>query len=400
MRVDDNYNADGGSLNSWSLEISVDDTTTTTPPPTAPVSGDLVNADILHDQGIKGTGITVAILDTGLWNKSSIIDNSNGNRVLAEYDVSLNHPDYDDEKYEVDIGDPNGHGTHITSIILGHEILQNGDWQGIAPEVNLVAVKAFNEHGASSYIDVIAALDWIVSHKDAYDIRVVNLSFSATPQSFYWEDPLNQAVMAAWQSGIVVVAAAGNSGPDPMTIGVPGNVPYIITVGAMTDNYTPEDLSDDVVTSFSSAGPTHERFVKPDVVAPGGHMVGMMPYSSRIPMQHPNFRLSNNSKYYEMSGTSQSAAVVSGIVALMLEADPTLTPDDVKCRLMYTARPAVDANGDLAASIFQQGAGLVNAYDAVNSTVSGCANQGLDIANDLDPNATGHYVGSVEWDDT
>ena len=87
---------------------------------------------------------------------------------------------------------------------------------------------------------------------------MLNLSFSATPQSHYWDDPLNQAVMAAWQAGIVVVASAGNSGPDPMTVGVPGNVPYIITVGAMTDNYTPYEPADDRLASFSSAGPTFE----------------------------------------------------------------------------------------------------------------------------------------------
>ena len=119
-----------------------------------------------------------------------------------------------------------------------------------------------------SYLDVIRGIDWVVAHKDEYNIRVLNLSFSAPPQSYYWDDPLNQAVMQAWQAGIVVVAAAGNGGPDPMTVGVPGNVPYIITVGAMSDNYTPENPADDILASFSAAGPTVEGFVKPEVVAP------------------------------------------------------------------------------------------------------------------------------------
>ena len=179
---------------------------------------------------------------------------------------------------------------------------------------------------------MIRALDWVVSNHQAYGIRVLNLSFSAPPQSYYWDDPLNQAVMAAWQAGIVVVASAGNTGPEPMTIGVPGNVPYVITVGAMTDNYSPEDPSDDMMTYWSSAGPTIEAFVKPELVAPGGHLSGYMPSSGTLPQQYPDFY--DSGQYFTMSGTSQAAAVVSGIVALLLQDEPWLTPDDVKCRLM------------------------------------------------------------------
>ena len=101
------------------------------------------------------------------------------------------------------------------------------------------------------------------------------MSFGAQPESYYWDDPLNQAVMAAWRAGIVVVAASGNEGPDPMTVDVPGNVPYVVTVGALTDNYTPYDGSDDRLASFSSTGPTFEGFVKPEMVAPGGHIAGV-----------------------------------------------------------------------------------------------------------------------------
>ena len=105
------------------------------------------------------------------------------------------------------------------------------------------------------------------------NIRILNLSFGAPATSHYWNDPVNQAVMAVWKSGIIVVASAGNRGPEPMSIGVPGNVPYIITVGAMTDSFTPQDITDDRLASFSAAGPTIEGFVKPDLVAPGGHML-------------------------------------------------------------------------------------------------------------------------------
>jgi len=134
-------------------------------------------------------------------------------------------------------------------------------YQGIAPRTNVVMVKAFGERGEGSYANVIRGIDWIVHNRERLGIRVLNLSFSAPARSHYWDDPVNQAVMRAWQAGIFVVASAGNTGPSPMTIGVPGNVPYVLTVGAMTDSYTPDDRSDDRLTTFSAAGPTAERFV-------------------------------------------------------------------------------------------------------------------------------------------
>ena len=128
--------------------------------------------------------------------------------------------------------DPYGHGTHITSIAAGAAVTKFGTSFGIAPAANLVIVRAFDAQGAGSYSNVISGLNWIVANQQKYKIRVLNLSFGAPPQSNYWDDPLNQAVMAAWKAGIVVVVSAGNEGPDPMTIGVPGNVPYVITTGS------------------------------------------------------------------------------------------------------------------------------------------------------------------------
>ena len=293
------------------------------------------------------------------------------------------------------IEDWSGHGTHVTSVIVGSRTTDAGRYQGIAPGADVVAVKTFEPDGSGRYIDVIRGIDLIVRHKDDYGIRVLNLSFSGTPVSRYWEDPLNQAVMAAWQAGIVVVAAAGNSGPDPMTVGVPGNVPYIITVGAMTDSYTPADPTDDRLASWSSAGPTHDGFVKPDIVAPGGHLLGIIPSNSWIALEHPQY-FQPDGDYFTMSGTSQAAAVVSGVVALMLQADPSLSPDDVKCRLLSTARAAVDSNGAVAYSVFQQGAGLIDAMAAINSGASGCANRGMDI--DLDLAGVVHYGGPAHQD--
>ncbi len=304
-------------------------------PLSAIVYPQLVDADLVHAQGMFGDGVTVAVLDSGFMLTNELRKTINGEvRLLRRYDAITNMED--------EALDRHGHGSHVSSIILNRSSSDDPDpkYRSIAPNANVVAVKAFNRHGIGSYADVIRGMEWILSHKDEYGIRIVNMSFSAPPQSNYWDDPLNQAVMRLWQAGIVVVAAAGNTGPEPMTVGVPGNVPYIITVGAMTDNYTPEDGSDDLSGLFSSAGPTVEGFVKPELVAPGGHMTALMRPNRRLRQEHPEFH--DGDKYFTMSGTSQAAAVVSGIVALMLQANPGLTPDEVKCRLMASARPAQD----------------------------------------------------------
>jgi subtilisin family serine protease len=279
-------------------------------------------------------------------------------------------------------------------VILSSEGPPGGTKNGIAPDAGFVSVKAFDDDGRGNYLNVIRGLDWVVRNRQALNIRVMNLSFSAPPRSYYWDDPLNQAVMAAWKAGIVVVASAGNVGPQAMSVGVPGNVPYVITVGATTNSNTRGDVSDDALAEFSSAGPTVEAFVKPEVVAPGGYIVGVVERFSRVPSHHPQWLFGN---YFYMSGTSQAAAIVSGAAALMLQDDPSLTPDDVKCRLMATSRPAIDASGRLAYSVFQQGAGLIDAYAAVSSDLSGCANRGLDIAADLA--GTEHYRGRANRDD-
>jgi len=345
----------------------------------------MIGADKLHCRGITGRGVTIAVLDTGLWRDTFQFY---GNRIVTSVDVTYGG------RGPI-TGDPYGHGTHVTSIAASGAQALNGAYQGIAPQANVVAVRAFDGNGAGRYVDVIAGLNWIVQNRTRYNIRVLNLSFGASPQSFYWDDPLNQAVMAAWRAGIVVVASAGNDGPDPMTVNVPGNVPYVITVGALTDSNTPYNYLDDKLASFSSTGPTYEGFVKPEMVAPGGHMVASMSASSYLANIDPN-SMSPGQQLFTMSGTSQAAAVTSGVIALMLQADPTLTPDTVKCRLLASARPAVSAAGTLAYSVFQQGAGLINAVAAVNSSATGCANRGLDIAADLAGSA--HFGGPANED--
>jgi len=346
----------------------------------------LVGADSLQRSGITGAGVTIAVLDSGLWQDPS---QNFGSRVLASIDV-VNGGSGAVQS------DPYGHGTHVTSIAAGGAQNVSLSYSGIAPQANLVIVRAFDDTGGGRYTDVIAGLNWIVANRARYNIRVLNLSFGAQPQSYYWDDPVNQAVMAAWRAGIVVVAAAGNEGPSAMTIDVPGNVPYVITAGALTDNYTPYDATDDRLASFSSAGPTFEGFVKPELVAPGGHMAASMPRDSYLANIDPN-SMSPGEQMFTMSGTSQAAAATSGVVALMLQGNPALTPDAVKCRLLASTRPAVTSGGSLAYSVFQQGAGLINAPAAVNGSATDCANQGLDINADLA--GTRHFGGPANQDE-
>ncbi len=191
----------------------------------------LIGADQLHAQGIDGSGVTVAVVDTGYWSHPGLDDNASGQaRVLAQYDAIADQMDA--------VGadtDSSGHGTHVTSLMLSSAQAAGGKYNGVAPGADLVSIKAFAANGAGTYLDVIRGIDFVVANQAAYGIRVVNLSFSAEPLSWYWDDPLAQAVMAAWQAGIVVVASAGNGGPLPMSIGVPGNVPYVITPGAMSE---------------------------------------------------------------------------------------------------------------------------------------------------------------------
>jgi serine protease AprX len=351
------------------------------------VVNDLIDASSAHAAYNFGDGVTIGFLDTGLdqlqGTSSGLSTDLYGrDKFWGTYDaINNNISNYSNEE--------SGHGTHVASIAGNADYDVYGRVYGVAPNAALVGIKAFDAEGKATYADVIRGIDWALQVKDQINLKVLNMSFSGPARSYYWEDPLNQAVMKAWQAGIVVVASAGNNGPDPMTIGVPGNVPYIITVGAMTDNYTSSYPSDDKVATFSAAGPTAEGFVKPEIVAPGGHISGLMAFDTQIAQEHPEFH--DGGKYFEMSGTSQAAGVVSGVVALMLTQDPTLTPDEVKCRLMDSAHAAFNGSGELAYSVFQQGSGMVNAADALASTASACANQALDIEQDIAGNE--HFFG-------
>ena len=256
-----------------------------------------------------------------------------------------------------------------------------------------MSVRVLRSDGSGAYEDVIEGIQYVVENKDPLNIRVLNLSLSATPTTPYFADPLNRAVENAWLAGIAVVVAAGNTGPAGETITVPGNDPYVITVGAVDGKRTAGYWADDILPRWSATGPTLDGFAKPDVLAPGANIVSFMhndrsnaSKSARLVQNHPDYSATTN--LFRMSGTSMSAVVTSGVVALMLQAHPELTPDEAKFRLIYSARPALTSFGAEALpvyNIFQQGAGRIWAPDAVLGSfpTGGAANQGMDIQTDL-----------------
>lgn len=163
--------------------------------------------------------------------------------------------------------DDHGHGTFVAGVAAGNGYSSGGKYRGIAPEANIIGVKVMDKDGSGNSSDIVAGMQWVVDHQQEYNVRIMSLSLGAKPSNSRF-DPLAAAVEAVWKKGIVVVAAAGNSGPKQNTIATPGISPMILTVGAVDDKRTP-DYKDDVIADFSSRGPVNGRQVKPDLVAPG-----------------------------------------------------------------------------------------------------------------------------------
>ncbi|MBV8297861.1 MAG: S8 family peptidase, partial [Acidimicrobiia bacterium] len=330
-----------------------------------------IRADSEWAAGITGQGITVALLDTGIANVPDLAD-----RVLPVHDdLNLLSPPSPCENLtgEATCDDNFGHGTFIAGLIAGNGAASNGAWAGVAPSANLVSVKVAGRDGSADVSTVLAGIQWVVSFKDRYGIKVLNLSLGTDSTQSYRVDPLNYAVEKAWDSGITVVVAASNQGPAPGTISKPGDDPLVITVGAVDDMGT-TTINDDELPDFSSHGPTAaDGLAKPDVVAPGAHVVSLRAPGSAIDTEFPTYV---DGSYRKGSGTSMSTGVVSGSVALMLQANPALTPDRVKYSLAATARN-VASNDPMAV-----GSGLIDVYGAARAP-AGLANQGVPRSNGL-----------------
>ena len=371
-----------------------------------------IGADVVRQQlGYDGAGIGVAVIDSGIVNwHDDLADPSSPTtqRVERFVDFVTGRTDpYDDY----------GHGTHVAGIIAGNGADSSGANSGIAPRALLVVLKVLDHKGRGRISDVIAAIDYAVAHKSEFGIRIINMSIGAGVYESYDTDMLTQAAQRAVEAGIVVVAAAGNHGRNDDgevqhgAISAPGNAPWVITVGASSHMGT-DSRTDDAVATFSSRGPTAYDFAaKPDLVAPGVGIYSLSSPGSTLYERWQDYLIPGSESapympYMSLSGTSQAAPVVAGTVALMLQANPSLTPNAVKAILQYTAERY---NGY---SYLAQGAGFVNARGAVDLALALNAPPPLPSAaewsrqivwgNELvqSPDltaATGAWATNVEW---
>jgi serine protease AprX len=322
------------------------------------------SSNVREVYGYDGSGVTIATVDSGVtaWHDDLADAGGLTSRVERFVDfVGGATTAYDDY----------GHGTHVAGIIAGNGADSSGRRAGIAPGARLVALKVLDGAGRGRISDVIAALGYVLDHKDELGIRIVNLSVAASVSESYRTDPLAVATSRLVSAGVVVVAAAGNNGRarDGGTqyggVAAPGNAPWVLTVGASSHMGT-IDRADDTIAPFSSRGPSAvDANAKPDIVAPGVGIESLsdpdsVMYSALSPYLLPGTVATPPLPYLSLSGTSMATPVVSGTVALMLQANPSLTPNAVKAILEYTAQvyPAYDS--------LTEGAGFLNARGAVD----------------------------------
>ncbi len=338
-----------------------------------------IKADKVWRRGFTGKGVGVAVIDTGIAGDAVDFKDASGkSRVIANAVTATT---------AATAGDGFGHGSHVAGLIAGNSLNRApsdpfyGKYMGVAPDANLIAVKASDDAGNSTVLDVINGLQFVVDHKAEFNIRVVNLSLSTdTPQS-YKTDPLDAAVEYAWQKGIVVVAASGNRGTAGDAVKyAPANDPYVISVGGTDEN---GNYGRGERASWSSTGQTQDGFAKPDVMAPGAHMVSVLAPSSAFLTLCPNCAIGG--AYFKAGGTSMAAPVVAGAVALLLQARPNLTPDQVKTILTQTDMPV---HGQAGAGTIDVERALITPTSTVNANrglvpnllIAAANRSGIDIA--------------------
>jgi serine protease AprX len=288
---------------------------------------DQIGARALWEQGITGRGVNVAVIDTGIAPVPAL---SGADKVVEMVDLSL-----EGGVPEAEFRDTYGHGTHMAGIIAGRDPGANPatarsrpDWfMGVAPDAGLVSVKVGDNTGAVDVSQVIAGVDWVIENKAALNIKVLNLSYGSGSTLDYRSDPLSFAVERAWKAGITVVVAAGNDGRNEFKLGMPAQNPYVIAVAGA-------ELASGKwrVPSWATSG---DGTRNPDLAAPGTSIVSLRAPGSRVDQEHPEGYVSEY--LFKGSGSSQSAAVVSGAAALLLSARPGLTPDQVKALLNGSA---------------------------------------------------------------
>jgi len=299
-----------------------------------------------------GRGVTVALMDTGIAAHPDLAGS-----VLARVDF------VNDGTLQLD---PAGHGTFVAGLIAAH----GSSFKGVAPDAKLVSLRVLDGNGNGSLHAVLAAFDWLLAHRVEYRIKVLNLSFGARQTSSYQQDLLAAVVESAWFAGVTVVAAAGNGEPLPGSVATPGADPFILTTGSLDDQGT-AGTGDDRESVFSGRGPTLDGFVKPDVLAPGEHVVSLR--ASDDPTL---------SEYTRMTGTSVSSAMAAGVSALVLQLHAWYTPTQVKGAIVAGSRkvwgsktPGLLADNPLWASPARVNVGLVPSSLLLNFLAS----SGVDV---------------------
>jgi len=320
-----------------------------------------VNAPQAWSQlGATGQGVGVAIVDSGVYPHPDL-----AGRIVASIDFTAATPTVSTTSST----DPGGHGTHVAGLVAGDGASSGGAYTGVAPRANIVDVRVIDGSGSSNVSTILRGLQWVLANRNIYNIKVVNMSLGATPSASYKSDLMATAAEVLNFAGVTVVVSAGNSGPLAGTVTTPGTDPYVITVGALDDNGTSLRL-DDLMASFSSRGRTlFDNLSKPDLVAPGRKMISLRSPGSALDTLFADRQVTASgaltADYYRLSGTSMAAPVVAGVVALMVERNPTLSPAQIKKRLKSTATALTFGTA------FDRGAGLVNAYSAVSSADTG-----------------------------
>jgi serine protease AprX len=331
---------------------------------------------------LQGQGIGVAVLDSGVNYQTDLYTLMGRNRVVASVSTQ--------DGYNQSTFDGYGHGSNVAGIVGGNGRTSGGKYIGIAPLVDIINVKVCDDLklGECTAQAVVSGLQWVLEHKNTYNIRVVNLSLNTTVAESYHTSPIDAAIEVLWFNGIVVVVSAGNKG----TAGLypPANDPFAIVVGAADDKNT-VSISDDKIAGFSSYGTTVDGFAKPDLVAPGINIISLMGNSGMgLPAEHPQNVIDGS--YFKMSGTSVAAPIVSGAVALLLQDEPNLTPDQVKYRLTATANKNWGGYSQSKA-----GAGYLDVFAAINGTTTQSANTGTLPSQMLSTGSEPISWGSVGW---
>jgi serine protease AprX len=288
-----------------------------------------VKAPYYWHKGFTGQGVTVALIDSGVVPVGGL---TGSGKVINGADLS-----FESQADHLRYLDTFGHGTHMAGIIAGRDAgpLTEENFAGVAPDAGVLSVKVANANGAADVSQVLAAIDWVVQHRNdnGMNVRVLNLSFGTDGTQAYTLDPLAYAAEVAWHRGIVVVVAGGNAGFGTPKLNNPAYDPYVIAVGA-SDTRGTYDTSDDTVPEWSSKG---DGARNPDLVAPGKSIVSLRAPGSNVDLSYPAGRVGD--RFFRGSGTSQAAAVVSGAAALIVQQRPSITPDQVKALMMSTASP-------------------------------------------------------------